>query len=156
MPPRKAADFRRAHVRYPFAPVVIQIRRLACWILAVVYAAAGTIHLLAPHPFVSITPDWVPEPELVVALTGIAEMFGAIGLAQGTVPALRRAAGWGLAAFALCVWPANFNHMAIDMASADGGLGLAYHVPRLAAQSLLIWLALWVSGVADWPFRKQG
>ena len=27
----------------------------------------------------------------------------------------------------------------------DGGWGMAYHVPRLAAQPLLIWLALWTS-----------
>jgi hypothetical protein len=31
------------------------------------------------------------------------------------------------------------------MALADGGLGLAYHVPRMFAQPLIIWLAWWVS-----------
>jgi uncharacterized membrane protein len=54
-------------------------------------------------------------------------------------------AGWGLAAYALCVWPANINHMLLDMAKPDGGWGMGYHVPRLAAQPLLIWLALWTS-----------
>lgn len=130
-------------------------RALLRWLLAAFYAAAGGVHLVSPGPFVSITPHWVPQPELVVALTGIAEILGAVGLVQGVSVSLRRAAAWGLAAYALCVWPANFNHMAIDMASSDGGLGLAYHVPRLAAQPLLIWLALWVGEVTGWPVRAK-
>ena len=65
------------------------------------------------------------------------------------LPALRRAGGIGLALYALCVWPANVNHMLIDLARTDGGgLPLAYHLPRLAAQPLLIWAALWAAGVS--------
>jgi uncharacterized membrane protein len=125
-------------------------------VLALFYAAAGLIHLLLPAPFVKITPEWVPLPELVVALTGVAELAGAAGLLQWSSPTLRRAAGWGLAAYALCVWPANFHHMALDMTRADHGAGLGFHVPRLAAQPVLIWLALWASGVTNWPLRRRG
>ena len=42
---------------------------------------------------------------------------------------MRKAAGAALAAYALCVWPANVNHMLIDMARPDHGWGLAYHLP---------------------------
>ena len=112
------------------------------WLLTLAYAYAGYRHLATPAPFLAITPAWVPQPALVVAATGVAELAGAIGL---TIPATRKAAGWGLALYALCVWPANVNHMLLDMARPDGGWGMAYHVPRLAAQPLLIWLALWVS-----------
>lgn len=129
-------------------------RRITRLVLAAFYALAGALHLLMPAPFVHITPAWVPEPALVVALTGMAELAGAAGLLQPWFPALRRAAGWGLAAYALCVWPANFHHMMLDMARADHGAGLAYHLPRLTAQPLLIWLALWAGGVADWPWRR--
>lgn len=115
------------------------------WLLAVFYALAGYFHLTNPQPFLTITPAWVPAPTLVVALTGIAELAGAAGLVQPFWPGLRRAAGWGLAAYALCVWPANYNHMLLDLAKPDHGLGLGYHIPRLLAQPLLIWLALWVS-----------
>lgn len=121
-------------------------RNFARWGLALFYALAGALHLILPNPFVSIVPRWVPAPALVVALTGVAELAGAAGLLQARSPTLRRAAGWGLAVYALCVWPANFNHMLIDLARPDHGLGLAYHIPRLAAQPLLIWLALWGSG----------
>jgi uncharacterized membrane protein len=130
-------------------------RRLARWLLASLYVVAGTFHLAQPSPFVMITPGWVPAPSLVVALTGLAELAGAAALLQACSPPLRRAAGWALATYALCVWPANFNHMALDLARADGGLGLAYHLPRLAAQPLLIWAALWAGEATDWPFRRR-
>ncbi len=88
----------------------------------------------------------MPHAPLVIWLTGIAELAGAAGLAQGRWPALRRAAGWGLAAYALCVWPANINHLLIDLARPDHGLGWAYHGPRMLLQPLLIWAALWAGG----------
>jgi uncharacterized membrane protein len=121
------------------------IRIALRWLLAAVYLLAGVIHLVNPAPFLTITPSWVPAPEAVVLLTGVAEILGAIGLVQPWSLPLRRAAGWGLALYALCVWPANINHFIMDMARADGGLGLGYHVPRMFAQPLIIWLAWWVS-----------
>lgn len=113
------------------------------FLLALLYAAAGVMHIIRPDPFLSIMPSWVPFPQAVVLGTGIAELAGAAGLVQPFSLRARQAAGIGLAAYALAVWPANINHFALDMARADGGLGLAYHVPRMFAQPLLIWLALW-------------
>ncbi len=129
------------------------IRAVFRWLLAAFYALAGIIHLILPEPFLTIMPAWVPEPEAVVLWTGIAELLGSIGLIQPFSPALRRAAGWGLAAYALCVWPANINHFIIDMARPDGGLGLAYHIPRMIAQPVIIWLALWVGECL--PLRRS-
>lgn len=124
------------------------------WLLALFYAVAGYFHLAAPGPFVKIVPAWVPAPAAVVALTGVAELLGAAGLAQPWSANLRRAAGWGLALYALCVWPANFHHMALDLARPDHGWGLAYHIPRLLAQPLIIWAALWAGEATDWPFAR--
>ncbi len=121
-------------------------------VLAIFYAAAGIAHLRSPAGFIAITPDWVPFPQHVVLLTGIAEIAGAVGL---IIPRLRKAAGIGLALYALCVWPANFNHALNDIAIGDVDLGWAYHGPRLAFQPVFIWLALWVGEVTDWPFRKR-
>lgn len=123
------------------------------WLLALFYFAAGVIHLVKPAPFLTIMPAWVPWPEAVVLWTGVAEILGAVGLMQPFSKPLRQAAGWGLAAYALCVWPANINHFALDMAKADGGLGLGYHVPRMFAQPLIIWLALWAGECL--PMRRH-
>ena len=131
------------------------IRRLVRLLLALFYTVAGYFHLSAPAPFVRIVPSWVPAAETVVLWTGVAELAGAAGLIQTVSPRLRRVAGIGLAAYALCVWPANVNHMVMDLARADHGWGLAYHVPRMFAQPLLIWAALWAGEVTDWPFARR-
>lgn len=127
---------------------------VARWVLGVLYTAAGILHITVPHPFIAIVPPWVPMAGQVVLLTGVAELAGATGLLQPFSAHLRRLAGWSLAAYALCVWPANMHHMLIDMAKPDHGLGLAYHIPRLMAQPLIMWWALWASGAINWPWRK--
>ena len=130
-------------------------RGILRWVLAAFYALAGYAHLADPTPFLAIMPPWVPMPEQVVWWTGVAELLGAIALVQGISPRLRRAGGIGLALYAVCVFPANIHHFALDMARPDGGLGLGYHVPRMFAQPLLVWLALWTGGVTDWPLRRR-
>ena len=132
------------------------LARLALrWILAAFYLTGGVFHLLRPRPFVSITPQWVPLPETVVLLTGLAELAAVPALLQPWSRPLRRAAGVGLALYAVCVYPANVNHMLIDLAKADEGMGLAYHIPRLLAQPLIVWAALWAGEAIDWPFRGK-
>lgn len=131
------------------------IRRLLRWVLAAFYAFAGYVHIADPQPFLAIMPEWVPEPETVVFWTGIAELLGAAALIQPWSVKLRKAGAIGLALYAVCVFPANINHFAIDMARESGGLGLAYHLPRMVAQPVLVWLALWVGGVTDWPWRRR-
>lgn len=121
-------------------------------LLAIFYFGAGILHLKSPEGFLQITPNWVPFAPEVVAFTGIAEIAGAIGL---FIPQVRRAAGIGLALYALCVWPANFNHALEDIAIGGRDLGWWYHGPRLVFQPVLIWLALWVGNVINWPFRKS-
>jgi len=115
-------------------------------LLAGLYFAAGILHVINPAPFLTITPSWVPDAPLVILLTGLAELAGALAMSQPWRPQLRVAAGWALAAYALCVWPANINHLLMDMARPDHGLGWIYHGPRMVAQPLLIWAALWSSG----------
>ena len=121
-------------------------------LLAIFYFIAGVAHLRSPDGFLSITPSWVPFPVEVVAFTGIAEIAGAIGL---LIPRLRFAAAIGLALYALCVWPANFHHALNDIAIGGTKMSWWYHGPRLAFQPVLIWLALWVGCVTNWPFRSS-
>jgi len=131
------------------------IRSVLRWLLALFYLLAGIAHIRSPEFFLAITPEWVPAAAEVILWTGVAEIAGAIGLIQPFSPKLRRVAAIGLAAYAVCVFPANINHLIIDMANAEGGLGLAYHVPRMFAQPIVVWLALWVGEVLDWPFPRR-
>ena len=125
-------------------------RTLLRWLLALAYLIAGVAHLRSPAGFIQITPAWVPDPPLVILLTGLAELAGAVALAA--IPRLRKAAGIGLAVYAVCVFPANLNHALNNIALGGTVLGWWYHAPRFALQPVLVWLALWTGGVTDWPF----
>ena len=121
------------------------------WLMAAFYLGAGLLHLRSPEPFLPIVPDWVPAPRAIVVLTGVAEILGAIGL---LVPRLRQAAGIGLALYALCVFPANIKHAIEGIALTGLPSSWWYHAPRLALQPALIWWALYVGEVIDWPRRS--
>ena len=122
------------------------------WLLALFYFLAGVAHLRSPAGFLGITPGWVPYPDAIVAFTGIAELAGAVGL---MIPRFRRAAAIGLAAYAVCVYPANINHAINNLAIGGETMSWWYHGPRLACQPVFVWLALWVGHVIDWPFGKR-
>ena len=131
-----------------------QARGVVRWLLAALYLTAGVFHVARPQPFLGIIPHWVPWPVTVVLLTGLAELAAVPALLQPWSKPLRHAAGIGLAVYAVCVYPANVNHMLIDLTKPDHGLGLAYHIPRLLAQPLVVWAALWAGEVIDWPWRR--
>ena len=119
-----------------------RMRAVARWALALFYAAAGVMHFVATDAMVRIVPGIVPHPRAVVLATGACELAGAAALLTRR---WRRAAGWALALYALCVFPANVKHAIHDL-STGTGLGWGYHGPRLPAQALIIWWALWASG----------
>ena len=120
----------------------------ARWALVLFYGVAGVAHLLLAPDFLRIVPAWVPWPEAVVMATGVAELAGAAGLLTSR---FRAAAGWGLALYAVCVFPANVQHAVHDL---GGGVGLGwwYHAPRLFLQAPIAWWALWAGGVVG---RRQ-
>ena len=122
------------------------------WIIAALYFAAGVIHVAKPEPFLAITPDWVAFPGWVVFLTGLFELAVAPALLTRR---LRVIAGVAMAAYALCVWPANFKHAFDSFAASDGDWLWWYHVPRLALQPVIIWWALFCSNATDWPLRRR-
>ncbi|MGD0051687.1 MAG: DoxX family protein [Vulcanimicrobiaceae bacterium] len=78
--------------------------------VAALFLISGTLHFVRPGLFEPIVPPRMGDPRALVALTGAAEIAGALGL---LIPATRRAAGLGLIALLLAVWPANI-HMALE------------------------------------------
>ncbi|MGI4732846.1 MAG: DoxX family protein [Janthinobacterium lividum] len=120
--------------------------------LALAYAVAGVAHLVVTDAMVRIVPAWVPAPHAVVIATGVCELAGAAGL---MTVRWRRAAGWALALYAVCVFPANIKHAIHDLGGGTG-LGLGYHLPRLLLQPVIVWWALWASDAVDWPFGARG
>ncbi len=122
------------------------------WLMAIFYFAAGIVHLRSPDAFLPIMPQWVPVPGMVVLATGLCELAGALGL---LIPGLRRAAGIGLALYAVSVFPANIKHALEGIDIAGLHQTWWYHAPRLALQPVLVWWALFCAEVTDWPWRKN-
>ena len=120
------------------------------FLLVVFYGAAGIVHIAAPDKFLPIVPDFVPMPRLVVIATGFCEIAGALALLTSS---LRKAAGIAFALYAVCVFPANLKHafMGIDVPALPSSWW--YHGPRLLAQPVLVWAALFCADVVRWPFE---
>ena len=95
---------------------------------AIGFIAAGINHFVKPDLYRKIIPPHFPPPAVLVAISGVAEIVGGIGL---LIPQLRRIAGWGLIALLIAVFPAN-----IYMAVAPE------RIPELHIARVWLWLRL--------------
>ncbi|WP_418066679.1 DoxX family protein [Sphingomonas endolithica] len=134
------------------SPRLERSRVILRWLLVLAYLIAGTAHLTIPAPFLKITPPWVPFPAGIIFVTGICEIAGAVALLR---PRWRWWAGVMLAAYALCVYPANIKHASDQLLVAGQIHSLWYHVPRLLFQPVIIWWALFAGHVTSWPFAGR-
>lgn len=79
-------------------------RTFGCGLLACLFVVAGANHFLSPSPYLQIMPPIFPAPRALVAISGIAEIAGGIGL---LVRPKRKLAAWGLILLLVAVFPAN-------------------------------------------------
>ncbi len=128
------------------------MRNVMRGLMAGFFTLAGIVHLYAPDAFLPIVPDWVPAAREVVLVTGACEIAGALAL---LTTRLRGLAGIMLAAYAICVFPANIKHALEGIQVAGLPSSWWYHGPRLALQPVIVWWALFCSDVIDWPFRAR-
>jgi len=82
---------------------VVRILRV---LLAAFFIAGGIYHFWNPQPYLSMMPPWLPWPTTMNLIAGAAEIAGGAGV---LIPALRRAAAWGLIALLVAVFPANLQ-----------------------------------------------
>lgn len=80
------------------------MRTLSIAVISLLFIAAGVNHFVSPGVYLKIMPDYLPWQLALVYVSGFFEVLGGVGLA---VPRLRRAAGWGLIALLVAVFPAN-------------------------------------------------
>lgn len=105
--------------------------------MVVIFATAGTLHFLTPHRFTSIVPPWMPRADVLVALSGAAELAGAAGLVWTRS---RCWAGWGLIALLVTVFPANIQMV---IGARQSGAPIWWQIIlwlRLPLQPVMIWL----------------
>jgi uncharacterized membrane protein len=116
------------------------VKRILLLLLAPAYVWVGITHFTGPEFFVAIVPPYLPEPLLLVYISGVAEILGGLGV----IPfATRKWAGWGLIALLIAVFPANI-HMAMNPEQFPEASETALYV-RLAIQFLLAAWAWWAT-----------
>ena len=106
------------------------------------------MHFVAPGKYLRIIPPGFPSPAMLVAISGIAEMIGGAGL---LIRPLRRAAGFGLIALLIAVFPANIYMALHPERFADLHLAAWLLWARLPLQVVLI---AWVWSIAIWKRRN--
>jgi uncharacterized membrane protein len=115
------------------------LNRVGTWIVIALFTLSGVLHLANPDAFLWLMPPWLPEPILLIYLSGIAELVAAAGLLFK-----QRWAPIFTVLTLLAVWPANW-WFAIDELASGSDLALIAWL-RLPLQVPLIWWA-WHSPV---------
>lgn len=113
-------------------------RRWAPLGLAALFSASGILHLVRPDVFLPLIPRGLPAPDVIVVVSGIAELACAAGL-------LTRQpwAGPASAALLVAIFPGNMQYALDQAADPDAGaLGVALAWLRLPLQVPMIWAAL--------------
>jgi uncharacterized membrane protein len=124
-------------------------RSISCWILGLFFIAAGANHFRMPATYMGMLPPALPAPSALIAISGGFEILGGVGI---LIPRLREAAGWGLIALLVAVFPANLYVAVIG------------HMPGFNFSPATLWIRLplqaipvaWVYWAALAGRRKAG
>lgn len=107
--------------------------------LAIMFFFTAAAHFAPMRAdLVRMVPPAIPNPEIVVAFTGVCEILGAIGL---LIPRTRRLAGIAIIVFLVAVLPANIY--AARAGVTLRGAAPTPLIPRIALQALFIALIWW-------------
>ena len=116
------------------------IKTILRWVLTIFMVGAGINHFRSPAPYLGMMPAELPHPELLVQLSGIAEVLGGLGL---ILPQTRRLTAWGLIALFVAIFPANLNMALNHLPLGDQPVPTWALWARLPLQVVLIVWAYW-------------
>ncbi len=110
-------------------------------LMGLFYLSGGWNHFANPDAYKPLMPPYLPAHDLLIAVSGAAEIVLGLGL---FIPATRRLAAWGVIALLVAVVPANI-HVAlynVPMFGAAEGSGI-WNWVRVAFQPVLMLWAWW-------------
>lgn len=124
--------------------------------LTLIFCGIGVAHFTHGERMVANMPPYLPLPKEAVAISGVFELLGGLGI-WAPWQKLRRAAGYGLVALLAAVYIVN-----IDMAFHGSPLRDGTEVPggelvlwlRLPLQFVMMWLALYGTRELSSPARE--
>lgn len=113
----------------------------APWLVALIFAVAGTLHFAFPVLYERIMPGWVPPAgplgrRSLVLTSGACELLGALGVLYTPT---RAAAGWGLVLLLAAVFPANVEMLAAARRTHAARWLQVLFIARLPLQPLMMW-----------------
>jgi len=111
------------------------LRLVGIWLIGIFFMVAGVFHFVRPATYLAMMPPWLPQPGLLVAVSGLAEFAGGLGVLLGR---FRRMAAWGLIALLVAVFPANLQVALHGWPGTDFPRWVLWI--RLPFQALLVWL----------------
>lgn len=120
--------------------------RLPLLFIALYFAFGGISHFANPQFFTAMMPDYLPYHAELVAITGVFELLGAVGILLART---RLAAGYCLMAFMLAVLPVHI-HMSVNAQHFSDTPALILHF-RIALQFVFIAFVWWAIS----PERKS-
>ncbi|MFK7849904.1 MAG: DoxX family membrane protein [Akkermansiaceae bacterium] len=127
----------------------MNLRTFSRYLLAIFFVVAGLNHFRDPELYLSMMPPWLPAPELLNFISGVAEIAGGIGI---LIPKLRKAAAIGLVLLLIAIFPANMHLANNGWAEMNIPRWVLY--ARLPFQGFFV---LWVIYSAGWlrkPSKK--
>lgn len=104
---------------------------------ALLFFGSGVMHFTHEKFYTSIVPRSLPKRKLLVQISGVAELAGAVGV---LIPGTRKLAGKGLIALLIAVYPANIQ-MALnpDRYKQFPAWALWARLPLQFAAMALVW-----------------
>ncbi len=109
------------------------IRTAGLILLGAFFLFAGANHFLQPGIYLQMMPPFLPAHLALIYISGIFEILGGIGI---FLPRTRKAAGWGLIALLITVFPANL-YMLTEGIYLEG----------MPQKEWLLWIRLPLQGV---------
>jgi len=111
------------------------------YLMGIIYILAGLNHFRQPRLYLKIIPDYLPNPNLLNKLSGIAEILLGILIC---ISLTSNFAAWGIIALLLAIFPANLYMYQNDKAAL--GLPKWLRLLRLPLQlALIYWAFLYTS-----------
>ena len=121
---------------------MIAVKLVFRLLLTALMIFAGTLHFLKPEPFIKIVPSYLPNPRILVYVSGVFEILGGLGL---LIPSFSSAAAWGLIALYIAVFPANLNMALNGISFGTEPISPLFLWLRLPLQLLLVAWAWWMT-----------
>lgn len=122
------------------------LRTPSAWLMGLLYIAAGVNHFWHPDFYLKIMPPYLPAHELLVQLSGVAELVLGVMI---LIPRYRKTAAWGIIAMLIVFMTVHIHMVQNSYLFKDVPEYLLWL--RIPLQFILILWAFWYTRPTETP-----